>query len=229
MAYAFVQQVDNGLAANANAAAVTITSTAHNTVIVISSQHPTSTATITDTLGETWIAIPQSNNGIFGDGLFAYVCQNSIGGANTITVHSNSTNVSGVVAYEYSGLSTTIGILGSAVLGQNGPGAGTDAISAGGLGTISVLPAMIFGIACDFQGTGNVPSAGTGYTARASIWSGNTGGAHALAEDKRITVSANPAATFTATTGSGDIYISYGIVLAESGAVGPSITAWWKA
>lgn len=208
---AFLQQVENGLAANANAAAVSITTLAHSTVIVVSSQHPSSVATITDTLGETWITGP--GGGIFSSGLFAYVCQDSKGGANTITTHSNSTNLAAVYASEIGGLQRTGGILGSAVLGQNGPGAGTDAVTAG---TFAITaPAFLFGFVSDFQASGNVITPGTGFAGRASVWGGNTGGAHAFAEDRRILTGGSFGSTFTASTGSADIYVSLGIALAE--------------
>lgn len=224
MAYAFVQQVDNGLASVAASAAVTITTTIHNAVIVISAQHPASVATITDTLGETWISLP--GGGIFADGLFAYVCQNSLGGSNTITTHTNGSDLIGVVAYEYSGLATSGGVTSSVVLGQNGPGLGTDAVTSGNAG-VSVLPSLIFGFSNDYN-SGHIAAAGTGFTGRTSIWSGNPGGVHALAEDKRVTSAGSQAGTFTSANFS-DIYVNYMIALPEIGAVGPAITAWWKA
>lgn len=195
----------------------TISTTIHNAVAVVSSQHPASIATISDTLAETWLTVP--GGGIFGNGLFAYVCLDSKGGPNIIQTNSNSTNLTANYVAEFSGLKTTGGVLSSAVLGQNGPGAGANTLTAGNIAA-TFLPAMHFGFCMDCQGAGNMPTAGTvpASTGRGSVWGGNTGGVHALAEDRRVTAGATSQATFGNAAGS-NIYVSIEFLLAEIGAI----------
>jgi hypothetical protein len=56
----------------------------------------------------------------------------------------------------------------------------------------------VWGFGIDINGN-STPDAGTGFTSRTGVWTSAT--SLARPEDKRVTVTGNVAATFTATTG----------------------------
>lgn len=218
MAYAFVQSVENSQAATTGSlAAPSITATAGNTLIIICSQNPGSIATLTDTIGNVYTLAGHS--GIAGFGKFLWYCQNTLGGANVITGHTNGSDFAAIVVSEYSGLAVSGGPLGSAFQAQNGPGAGTDIVTSGTF-SVAVAPALLYGFSTDDTGS-FVPTAGTlysGFTGRGSIWGNLTGGVRAITEDQRLTASGTYAGTFGNITKGGDVYLTDAIAFAELGA-----------
>lgn len=227
MPYAFVQAVENSqVSGTAALAAPSITLTAHNLVLVVTSQNPGSIATLTDTTGCTFVLV--GHGALNAGGLFLYYCQDAVAGANVITGHSNGSDFSSIWVGEYSGLLTVNPLIAAAFAGKNGPGNGLNSVTAGLVGA-GITPCMIFGFAIDNTGT-NVPAAGTSpiaFTGQGAVWANYTGGVRAQAEDARIIAPGGYAATFGSTAGGashgGDQFVMLGATFAEIGSSGPTL------
>lgn len=216
MAYAQVQRVENSQAVTSGSlAAPSLTLTAGNTVIVTTSQNPASIATLTGTLGNTYIL--DGHSGIASFGKFTYYCQNSLAGPEVITGHTNGSDFAAIVVSEFSGLKTSGGPIGSRYNAINGPGDGTD-LATSTTFPINTVAALLYGFCADDIGS-FVPLAGTGFTGRGSLWANLTGGVNAITADRRITVGGSYAATFGTTGHGGDVYLINGIAFPELGAV----------
>lgn len=213
MTSAFVQGADNSSVAGVASLAVTLTPTPGNTLIIVTNQASASTPTLTDTGGNSYSAPVSTAN--LGQALVLYLCQNTLGGSNTLTAHSNSTNLSALYVAEYSGLVQSGGTLGYAGQGQNGPGAGADSVSSGTF-AFSAVPAMIFALSIDQTGS-NVPVAGTGFTGRGSLFANYTGGVRAISEDQRIVTPGTYAGTFAPSVSghTGDLFLTIAFALQE--------------
>lgn len=216
MPYAFVQQAENSNSVSVNSfAAPSITETAGNTLVVVSSHGNAGiNNTCADSAGNTYTKQVVLNN--LGHELNMFYVQNCIGGANIVTISSPSTNIKAVWVGEYSGLLLTGGPIASIGNGQNGPGAGSDTVTSTAF-TVTPVPALYLGFSMDASGS-NFPTPGTGFTGRGALWVNNTGGQNAQAEDLRVTVSASIAATYNPVNGA-HLFNTIGIAFAESTAV----------
>lgn len=217
MPYAYVQQVENSLAsATSSIAAPSISCTAHNTVLVLGSQNPGSTPSITDTAGNSYSLLGHSS--LFAFGVFLYICQDTLGGANVITTHTNGTDCNGILVSEWSGLVTSGGALGVAFNGQNGPGSGADAVTSGTMVISSGTPAASISFGWDNTAGTFIPVHGTGFSSHTAVWAAINGNAQALLEDQRITSSGTYAGTWSADpSNTGDLFSTIAVILAELG------------
>lgn len=209
--FALLQQVENSQVTATNSIPVSLTHVAGNTIIIINRMNPGLTSTITDTIGNSYALAGHA--GIASFGLFLHYCQNSLPGANTITGHTSGTTDEAIAVYEYSGLVTGGGPLGSSFNTQNGPGNGTDIVTSGAI-TVSSVPALLFAFAADFTGSGGLmPPNGTGFTPRGAVWSNYNSAAQG--EDIRILSPSTPAGTFTLPSRGGDVYGAAAIAFQE--------------
>lgn len=215
MPSAFVQKIDNSqVGPGPNSIPVSMTNTAGNLLIAINRMNPGLNSSVTDTLGNTWSPGPGAGHaGIFAFGLFLHFVQNCLGGANTITGHTNGTTDEAIAVYEYSGVAIAGGALGANYNAVNGPGTGADILTSGTF-SVSTVPALLFAFGADFSG-GAMPPNGTGFTPRGAVWSNYA--STQQAEDQRILVSSSPAGTFSLVASGGDVYGALAVAFAEAG------------
>ena len=149
--------------------------------------------------------------------------QNAPAGATSFVVTVNQTcNVIAAYIRSETGIATNAALIGVVLNTQIAPGTGADAVTSTDINAIA-QPAALIGFSFNQAGQ-DVPNAGTGFTSRAGVWDFG-GGVCARPEDRRLTVTGNAAATFTALTGA-DTYVSVGLILLEG--TGAS-TAWLRA
>lgn len=203
-----------------NTCSVSMTHVAGNTLIIVNRMNPGLNSTISDTIGNSYTPGPAPGKaGIFGFGLFLHFCQNTLGGANTITGHTSGTTDEAIAVYEYPGLVTSGGPLGANYFAQNGPGNGADIVTSGAL-PVGSVPALLFSFGADFTGAGGVmPPAGTGFNGLGAVWSDYNSAAQG--EDQRILVPSYYAGTFSLPARGGDVYAALAVAFAELGAQAP--------
>lgn len=195
------------------------TFSAGSTGVVITSQNPGSTATVTGVAGNTYAL--RQHGGIASFGLFWYECQNMLAGPDILTGHSNGNDLNAIAVGEWSGLVTSGGPLGFNATAVNGPGQGADILTSGTF-SVGSLPAMVIGFCVDTNPGGFVAPAGTSMTARGSgVWANLTNGVRGGFADRRVTSGSSYAATFGILSAphSGDVFITDGAAYAEIGAV----------
>lgn len=204
MAYAFVQQNAADAAATATTITVTLTPSAGNLLVFCVSGDALDTTSIalSDNLGvhntftqigTDLVTAPGSDQRCAW-----WFAENCKGGATTFTAtYSATTRFRTIYVAEYSGIATSGSFLNGARAEQANPGTGTDAVSSGNANATS-QPALVWGFSIDIF-TNATPTAGTGFTSRAGVWSTNT--CLGRGEDKRVTATGNVAATFTTTSG----------------------------
>ena len=202
MAYAFVQQNAADNAATATTITVTLTPTAGNLLVfcVSGDSLDTTSIALSDNLGShnTFTQISTDLVSLLDQRCAWWFAENCKGGATTFTAtFSATTRFRTIYVAEYSGIATTGSFLNGTRAENTAPGTGTDAVSSGNANATS-QPALAWGFSIDING-GSTPSAGTGFTSRTGVWSSAT--CLGRPEDKRVTVTGNVAATFTATTG----------------------------
>lgn len=225
MAYAFIQQNANDNAASAATITVTLTPTAGNLLVfaISGDSLDTSSIALSDNLGthNTFTQISTDLVSLADQRCAWWFAANCKGGATTFTAtFSTSTRFRTIYVAEYSGIATTSPFLNGTRAENQVPGTGADAVSSGNANATS-QPALVWGFSIDVTG-GTTPAAGTGYTSRAGVWS--TATALGRPEDKRVTVTGNVAATFTATTGTDTHATGIGI-FAEVAAT-PTVASW---
>ena len=225
MAYAFVQQNANDNAATATTITVTLTPTAGNLLVFCVSGDALDTTSIalSDNLGahNTFTQISTDLVSVADQRCAWWFAANCQGGATTFTAtFSATTRFRTIYVAEYSGIATSSPFLNGARAEQNGPGTGTDAVSSGNANATS-QPALAWGFSINVNGN-SAPNAGTGYTARATVWSSAT--CTGRPEDKRVTATGNVAATWTATTGTDPHSNAIGL-FAEAAST-PTVSSW---
>ena len=228
MAYAFVQQNANDAAAGAQTITVTLTPTAGNLLVfcISADQLDTTSIALSDNLGVHNTFTQIATDLVTGPGSDQrcawYFAENCKGGATTFTAtFSNAaTRFRTIYVAEYSGIATSGSFLNGARQEQATPGTGTDAVSSG-VANATSQPALVWGFSIDIF-TNATPTAGTGFTSRAGVWSTNT--CLGRPEDKRVTATGNVAATFTTTAGTDSHGTGVGI-FAEA-AVTPTVSSW---
>ncbi len=221
MAYAFVQQNASDDANTAPTITVTLTPTAGNLLVFCVSGEALDTTSIalSDDLGShnTFTQIGTDLVAAAGQRIAWWFAANCKGGSTTFTAtYSATTRFRTIYVAEYSGIAITSPFLNGTQSEDTNPGTGTDAVSSGTANATS-QPALIWGFSDNVIGT-STPNAGTGFTSRASVWSTST--SLGRPEDRRVTVTGNVAATFTATTGTDDHATGVGI-FAEAAVVPP--------
>jgi len=215
VAYAFVQQNSNDAAGGAQTITVTLTPTAgHLLVFCISAdQIDTTSIALSDNLGVhntfTQIATDLVTGAGSDQRCAWYYAENCKGGATTFTAtFSNAaTRFRTIYVAEYSGIAISGAFLNGARAEQSNPGTATDGVSSG-VANATSQPALVWGFSIDIF-TGDTPTAGTGFTSRAGVWSTNT--CLGRPEDKRVTATGNVAATFTTTVGTDSLGTGVGI------------------
>lgn len=215
MAYSYVNNYQN----SANSNVTTISPTAGNTLILISS---TSTGAGNPTLTQ----VQDSGSNLWTQGIATY--QDSNGNWNSMYYTSNAaallTSVTctynggtpgscGIIVIQYSGLATASGLITTAKNSQAAPGTTANAITSGS--TLVTLPggapaAAIIGVVLN-SGDSDTTN-GTGFTARYGTGVSNL----YFIEDQRITSSTTLAATATAPTHGGtDSYATFLLAFSE--------------
>lgn len=198
MAYAFVNQGETSTgAATSTTIAVTYTPTAGNLLVFgVTWGTATGTASMADAgVGNTFtqFAAPLAD-GTANQSTHYFYALNCKGGSTTFTATVPSSQFRCIYIGEYSG--TTGAPLNTAQQQQRLPTNGTDVVTSTNANA-TAQPALIWGFTNDYNAAA-ATAAGTGYTGRTLVW--NYGGATSASrpEDKRVTVTGNVAATFTA-------------------------------
>lgn len=225
MAYAFIQQNSNDNAATATTITVTLTPTAGNLLVFAlagDSQDTTSIA-LSDNLGthNTFTQIATDIVSVANQRISWWYAENCKSGATTFTAtFSATTRFRAIYVAEYSGIATSGSFLNGARAEQAAPLTLADAVTSGNANATS-QPALVWGLGINVNG-GTTPTAGTGFTSRAGVWS--TATCLGRPEDKRVTATGNVAATLTATTGTDPHATGVGI-FAEATAT-PTVSSW---
>lgn len=229
MAYAFIQQVENSGSGSPKTANITPTVT---NMLFCAIGADTTGATFGCSDGtNTWTPCGVFDGTAIGAGIALgfFYAKNCAGSAVTVSGSHTGGSITGVYVSEFSGLDTVAPFIASAANAQNGPGAGTDAMTSGNANATS-QPAVAIGFYFNSLGQNSgTEAAGTGYTGRTAVWAPiGSGGTIvcARAEDKRVTATGNVAATFTATAGdAGNVFLTVIALFAEAGVNTASI-AW---
>lgn len=80
--------------------------TAGNTLLAVSYNNGANqTQSVTDTLGNTWTLVDTKQSFTTTNALVCFICQNCLGGANTVTLNPNNGSNSGdLLIFEYNGV-----------------------------------------------------------------------------------------------------------------------------
>lgn len=199
MSFAFVQQVEISIASGASQtlAAPSLTATAGNLLIVATTGPSTTlnTTTLSDGgAGNTYHLISSLNDAGNNRCINYFYALNASGGATVITTTTTGGWQDGIYVAEYSGATTFVG--GNQTLNAS-PGTVTDAVTSGVVNVTSA-PALVVGFCHNTAGAA-LASAGTGFTARTTVW--GTQGNHGFPEDMTENSTGNIAATWTAASG----------------------------
>lgn len=205
MAYAFVQQAE---AASVSSVSTLTTPnfaagvTAGNLIWVVAQcAAGTTVSGITDTLGNTYAQCTGSPLAGAIVELAWFYAKNITGGANAVkATFSGAVVGTAVYAAEYSGLDKFNPFSNSLSNTQTAPGTGTNAVTSTAFAPKG-QPVMMVGLSVNEAGAA-APTAGTGFTARTTVWTG-TSVKSATPEDERITATSAAAATWTVASGQG--------------------------
>jgi len=218
MAYAFVNEAGLDASAGATSISIALSCTAGNLIVLAATGDSLDSSTIsapTDgAAGNTFVALGSQLTTSVDQVCGCWYVKSCVGGSVTFQAnYPNSTRFRGIYVAQYSGLQNA-NVLGTTAT-NNTTGSGTDALASGNANATS-QPALVWGFNFDTSGS-TVPNAGTGFTQRSSAAgsSWTAGNVTCRAEDKRVTVTGNTQATFTATTG-GDINATYVAIFAET-------------
>jgi hypothetical protein len=180
---------------------------------------------VTDTQGNTYV---QATDHPVADGtlfwaLDAWVAENIVGGvgANTITVQMGFAQSNrSVHAKEIRGGVTSGLVLAAAAQDESAPTLVTDALTSG-TASVGEQPALISGFSTELTGGGNTPAAGTGFASDATATATFAAAWPWRSTSKRITLTGNEAATFTAVSNSRHLtsMVAYKELVTPSGAV----------
>jgi len=225
MAYAFVQLKEASQAAaatNMSTGSFAVATTAGNAIAFIFSYVGGALGATITRSGETGTIIKAAEVTLGGIN-YTYGCIKNAAAATTAVVATfASSTFLGALAMEYSGLeaSGTLFQAGeTASQNQATPGTGADGCTSTNI-TPGVQPDVLIGWCINPNSSTNVPTAGTGFTSRASGWA--TIGESIRPEDKRLTATSAVAATFTAAANTQ--HQTIGMVLREGSGLPPAQT-----
>lgn len=198
--------------------AITKTLTAGSALVVFTSSDiggSSANPTISDTVNTYTFLKSALDTG--NQGMYAHYAPNVAAGSTTITCNWGGTRAAiGMTLWEFGGLSTTPLNGGSAANAsasnvQATPTTGTDAVTSGNITVVSsgVLVAMSAKVA----GGQGAPSAGTGFTDRATWMPLGQGGADFFRGETKSVTASTSAGTFTALANA--THITIGVVLVE--------------
>lgn len=192
--------------------------TAGDTLVYFATYHSSGTAvtaTMSDTLGNTYVQANSFFNTTDAIGIAWGYAANVTGGADTPQVTwSGSVDEDRCVVLEYSGVSTTTPFTTGQAVGQEQTFTGTpgtNAISSGTTPTLASEPTGIIAVTVDYN-NGNTSTAGTGFT---EILSSATDTNHWEIEDQALTSTAALAATFSSSAITVSHFYTAAIVLNE--------------
>lgn len=216
MAYAFVGEGQTESTTSSTSVSVTYTPTAGNLLVFFVSTGSVnqSVNSITDNLGvsNTYNALgSQLFDNVVNQQYAAFYAANCKGGSTTFTANwTSAASFNAIYVAEYSGIATLSPLIANTnVIAVASPGTSADAISTGAANATS-QPALSWGACADASGGANV-NAGTGYTGHAAQGTGSVW--RMRGEDKRLIVTGNNSATFTAVTGTDEFTCVQGIFL----------------
>ncbi len=176
---------------------------------------------ITDSQGNTYAQAAMAAEAVNNRGLAVYYAQNIKAGVNTTTVSfpNNQLNCC-IVIQEYSGVATSAPAIDVAAM--NTSGAGTVAVNGAtsGAGATRTSGALIFGAAENDGARVPFVSAGGGFTARSTAYSGEM-----LTEDQVISSTSSVAATFTDSTSTS--YLAAMVAFRAAGVSYPNTNPTW--
>jgi hypothetical protein len=222
MTYAFVQSVQNSVAASSATTLATgnftANPTAGNLIFAAVSYGGNGTPSLTgltitlsDTRGNTYTLLKNVDDTTNGYRLAIFYAKNITGGgANSVTATFSSAPsgsfYKGVFAAEYSGLDTTAPFTSGECVGQQqlSVATGTDHLTSGNTPTLATQPCAVIGFCTIDHNTNGPPAAGTGFTSRGTFWDFGVGGVFACLEDRRVTATTAVAATFTPNVAAAD-------------------------
>lgn len=222
MAYAFVNQGETSTGAvSSTTVAVTYAPVLGNLLVfAVTWGTAAGTASIADGgAGNTitQFAAPLAD-GTANQSTHYFYALNCKAGSTTFTATVPNSQFRCIYVGEYSG--TTGAPLNTAQQQQRLPTNGADVVTSGNANA-TAQPALVWGFANDYNAAA-ATAAGTGFTGRTLVW--NYGGATSASrpEDKRVTVTGNVAATFTAgANGTEEFHTIVGIFAEPSGAASP--------
>lgn len=202
MAFAFVQAAQNSTSASGTALVATFggaVTTGNTLMLVCGYQGGSAEIAISDGANSWTQDESLFNNGLVGRIRVFYKVA-ATGGFTTVTMTPDASVSSRfLIVAEYSGIASYF----SGIYGEtDSPGATTpDLISTGNINFTS-QPALSFAWGIDGNADSLPPTAGTGYSSRATGVQFGTGVDFVRITDKRITAIGDNAATFTPTAGS---------------------------
>jgi hypothetical protein len=221
MAYAFVQEVSN-----ITGAPQAITPTALNALVgyVITNNTGATSVTVADTAGNIWAkSVTPILTADSAANIFYFYSFGVAGTATTVTVTPNASAINQYYVAEFSSLGSFLNASSNI---QSNPGTGTNAVTSA-VANATAQPAAVIGMSINANGRAAALSAGTGFTARTSVWA--TASYTGYPEDIRVTATGNVAATWTASSGAQfDGFTSLVLLFAESGSQPPGTAplAW---
>jgi hypothetical protein len=212
---AFVQQFENSvtssanpLATNPSGSAVTATNALTCFVFYAGTGSTAAAPTGLTVAGNSNLftyrgLVSQSANG----GIAVFTCASANAGTTTLTASFAGFSVQAIYAREDSGLPPFLGMTGAIYAGSGATGNLNSSGSISGITNTSVL----MGLTVDTNSTTTVPTAGTGFTGHAGVWSVYGGGtAVAISEDGSATAPAP--VVFSVVTGNRfDTFITVGV------------------
>lgn len=189
----------------------------------------TAPTSVTDSASQTYVSKGSDYNSNQDSTLALYVLQNNVSTTPlsfAATFATSPGGFNGVWAKEITGVSAS-SLQTSDVLSQHNPGAGANAVATGSL-TPTSQPALVSAVSADiFSGLTSGPAPGSGFTFGMKGFTPNGAVYWGASESRRITSTAGLAATFTASDGAGDDFISGAAIYTEasSGASGSGTSA----
>jgi hypothetical protein len=201
-AIAKVQTVTAASASTASRSA-SITETAGHLLVAAVYWNGSDTASISDSLGNTWNSVPVQNNAATATDVRIFYAQNVKGGANTVTVKQPWAVTVGFYLIEYSGIATTNAL--DATSGKIAPGS-SHSIDSGNVTTTGCRD-LVVGLFADTWGGGTM-AAGPGWISRGtdanfySLVVDNGAGGTGTFDPKASLVGSNSDAAWAATAAS---------------------------
>jgi hypothetical protein len=223
MTAAVLQERETSTAASVSSLALAFTSnvTAANAIHAIGTAADSSTQTCADSLNGTYGAsLNALDDATNLQRMDHWKFNNSLGGANTVTLSLSSASTStGIWIKEISGVTTTAFDKSAGQL-QTAPTTAADALTSGATATLSAQPALVSGLSVITGAASGIPAVGTGFTDGGAGWAGISA---ARSENERVTGTTGVAATFTAASNVAHLTVVAVFTEAAAGSAGDPI------